>query len=355
MVNCWDTFVFNTTTCEWDNTGTQDDEPAMVNCWDTFVFNTTTCEWDNTGTQDDEPAMVNCWDTFVFNTTTCEWDNTGTQDDEPAMVNCWDTFVFNTTTCEWDNTGTQDDEPAMVNCWDTFVFNTTTCEWDNTGTQPTEPEIIACYQTATFNSGTCGWDVTGDPPVEEVDDVLLLCDNALDDINFITDGLATEINNLVLGGTWTDIDNSGGLSGDLFDPSGKLGNYEFTYKEPGDCGRTITLIVDVDACTVLPCSTEDNIEISKVVTANNDGVNDFFSISEIAECGFTGDVSIFNRWGKRVYYSKNYQNNWGGYHDGSGPTMGSNNKLTKGTYYYVVKIVGSGYKPITGYIYLGTN
>jgi gliding motility-associated-like protein len=92
-----------------------------------------------------------------------------------------------------------------------------------------------------------------------------------------------------------------------------------------------------------------------VVTANNDGVNDFFSISEIAECGFTADVSIFNRWGKRVYYSKNYQNNWGGYHDGSGPTMGSNDKLPTGTYYYVVKIVGSGYKPITGYIYLGTN
>ena len=88
-----------------------------------------------------QPAKVNCWDVFEFNTTTCEWDNTGTQPDKPAKVNCWDVFEFNTTTCEWDNTGTQPDEPAKVNCWDVFEFNTTTCEWDNTGTQPDEPAV----------------------------------------------------------------------------------------------------------------------------------------------------------------------------------------------------------------------
>jgi hypothetical protein len=52
------------------------------------------------------PPKVNCWDTFVFNTGTCAWDNTGTQAAEPTKVNSWDTFVFNTTSCAWDNTGT---------------------------------------------------------------------------------------------------------------------------------------------------------------------------------------------------------------------------------------------------------
>jgi hypothetical protein len=165
-VNCWDNFVFNTGTCSWDNTGTQDAEPTKVNSWDTFVFNIGTCSWDNTGTQATEPNKVNCWDTFVFNTGTCAWDNTGTQAAEPAKVNCWDTFVFNTGTCSWDNTGTQATEPNKVNCWDTFVFNTGTCAWDNTGTQATEPNKVNCWDTFVFNTGTCAWDNTGTKPVE---------------------------------------------------------------------------------------------------------------------------------------------------------------------------------------------
>jgi gliding motility-associated-like protein len=244
-------------------------------------------------------------------------------------------------------------------CYQTATFNNTTCLWDVTGTLPAQ-QRIECYETATFNSTTCVWDVTGDPPVDEV--VIGLCsiEGSINLITNVTYGLQNVIDNFVpanpVDGGW--IGNLNGLlesDGVSFNASDKLGVYQFTYKESGDCGRTITIFINVrNDCYVAPCSTEDNIEISKVVTANNDGVNDFFSISEIAECGFTGDVSIFNRWGKRVYYSNNYQNNWGGYHDGSGQTMGSN-KLPTGTYYYVVKIVGSGYKPITGYIYLGTN
>ena len=86
-----------------------------------------------------QPAIVNCWDNFVFNTTTCVWDNTGTQPATPSKVNCWDNFVFNTSTCVWDNTGVQPATPTKVNCWDNFVFNTSTCVWDNTGIQPATP------------------------------------------------------------------------------------------------------------------------------------------------------------------------------------------------------------------------
>jgi len=51
-----------------------------------------------------QPPVVDCWDNFVFNTTTCSWDNTGSQPAQPPVVDCWDNFVFNTTTCSWDNT-----------------------------------------------------------------------------------------------------------------------------------------------------------------------------------------------------------------------------------------------------------
>ena len=86
--------------------------------------------------QPTEPAKVNCWDTFTFNATTCEWVNNNTaQPSQPAKVNCWDTFTFNATTCAWVNNNTaQPSQPAKVNCWDTFTFNTTTCEWDNNNT-----------------------------------------------------------------------------------------------------------------------------------------------------------------------------------------------------------------------------
>ncbi|MHB1195706.1 MAG: Ig-like domain-containing protein, partial [Lutibacter sp.] len=163
--------------------------------------------------------------------------------------------------------------------------------------------------------------------------------------------------NFVSGGTWTDDMNSGGLTGNMFDPSTvNLGDYEFTYTEPGDCGRIITVSVNVnDDCVVLACSTEDML-ISKVVTPNDDGFNDNFEITGLDGCDFTFGVKIFNRWGKMVYHSDNYLNNWKGRHDGSGMQIGSNTELPTGTYYYIVTVSGgTGFKPMTGYIYLGTH
>jgi hypothetical protein len=98
----------------------------------------------------------------VFNTTTCSWDNTGSQDPQPSVVNCWDNFVFNTTTCLWDVTGTQPVQPALA-CYESAVFNTASCVWDVSGTQPSAPSNLLSWQTATFNNVSCQWDITGTP------------------------------------------------------------------------------------------------------------------------------------------------------------------------------------------------
>ncbi|SNR61733.1 gliding motility-associated C-terminal domain-containing protein, partial [Lutibacter agarilyticus] len=160
-------------------------------------------------------------------------------------------------------------------------------------------------------------------------------------------------------GVWSDDDNSNAMSSDmLLDPSMLVegDTYTFTYTAGTDCvsKRSIAIRATND-CVVLACESPETIEISKVVTANNDGINDTFTVSDVSSCGFTAAVKIFNRWGKQVYESDNYRNNWGGYHDNSGPTLGSGNKLPTGTYYYIVNIIGSGFQPRTGYIYLGTN
>jgi gliding motility-associated-like protein len=181
---------------------------------------------------------------------------------------------------------------------------------------------------------------------------LCIEDVNLDLTTLLTSGFAS-------GGTWSDDLNSGGLTGNSFNPSVvNLGDYQFTYTEPGDCGRIITVTVNVnDDCVVLACSTPE--DISKVVTPNGDGINDVFSVGDVSggnPCKYI--VKIFNRWGKIVYQSDNYQNNWNGKHDGSGMQIGSNSELPTGTYYYIVNIIvsdGSSTKPITGYIYLGTH
>ncbi|WP_169338368.1 M14 family zinc carboxypeptidase, partial [Psychroserpens burtonensis] len=77
-----------------------------------------------------EPTATNCWDDYQFSTTSCTWENIGTQDTEPTATNCWDDYQFNTTSCTWENIGTQDTEPTATNCWDDYQFNTTSCTWE---------------------------------------------------------------------------------------------------------------------------------------------------------------------------------------------------------------------------------
>mgnify|MGYP006121918587 CR=1 FL=1 len=116
-----------------------------------------------------------------------------------------------------------------------------------------------------------------------------------------------------------------------------------------------------NSCVVLPCSTDD-LSISRAVTPNGDGFNDAFEILGLDEfCGYSYDVVIFNRWGAIVYEAMDYRNTWSGYNENGGMTIGSSTILPTGTYYYVVKVIADGLdgnsaiKPITGYIYLGSN
>jgi gliding motility-associated-like protein len=69
--------------------------------------------------------------------------------------------------------------------------------------------------------------------------------------------------------------------------------------------------------------------IQNVITPNNDGRNDFLNIPELLEDDEC-ELSIMDRWGKEVYYSPNYQNNWNGVTTGGA-------ELPDGTYYYIVK------------------
>jgi gliding motility-associated-like protein len=69
------------------------------------------------------------------------------------------------------------------------------------------------------------------------------------------------------------------------------------------------------------------IVIPNIITPGDDGKNDVFKIQNLEQ--YPGTLlSILNRWGKEVYHSANYNNDWNA------------TDVTEGTYYYVLKLSG---------------
>lgn len=97
--------------------------------------------------------------------------------------------------------------------------------------------------------------------------------------------------------------------------SGKYAARTFTENpaSPGVKSYSNVLFFDVPTRDLLPFT---------LVTPNGDGINDVFELEGITFWPNT-QVSIYNRWGQKVFTSSNYKNSWG---------AGAN----EGTYYYLV-------------------
>ncbi len=126
----------------------------------------------------------------------------------------------------------------------------------------------------------------------------------------------------------------------------------FTYVESGTYYPTLTVYDDLGCDTVFMTEVHVNpvkLKIPSVFTPNGDGINDTFVITLASGSdtpGDTGsrsagsderplndyykstDLMVMNRWGRVVYQSSDYQNDW----DGGG--------LSDGTYFYVLKCKG---------------
>jgi gliding motility-associated-like protein len=94
--------------------------------------------------------------------------------------------------------------------------------------------------------------------------------------------------------------------------------------------------------SVISCNeTPQNINVPNSFSPNADGINDFFVIDGIPA---NAQLTIFNRAGKKLFATDNYQNEWNG-KDQDG------NNLETGTYWYVLKLPGIR-KVLKGFIYL---
>jgi gliding motility-associated-like protein len=129
-----------------------------------------------------------------------------------------------------------------------------------------------------------------------------------------------------------------------------LGDGQFLYTAPTDlAGGLIVFPYELcneecpEACDTamvrIQLQEEINLDFPNTITANGDGLNDFFIVPELADFPDQFDkqeLIVFNRWGDIVYSSKPYQNDWDGTTDGG-------KELPQGTYYYVLRLdIGQG-------------
>ncbi|NHM07489.1 gliding motility-associated C-terminal domain-containing protein [Flavobacterium sp. CYK-4] len=233
------------------------------------------------------------------------------------------------------------------------------------------PAIVDTTTTATYtftpDPGQCASGNTTDLTIT-VNGVLVVesddadCNNdsevTFDLNNYLPTGIPND-------GSWTDVDNTGGLIGTEFSPYlVDVGTYTFRYEVMDDlCQRVVEVRMTVDdncavleACPLLDSQPEKDVRNG--FSPNGDNINEEFIIRRIdnLECFPTNTVEIYNRWGILVYETKQYDNKdrvFTGTSEGR-VTVAKSSELPAGTYFYVVNYTdkeGNNHH-LEGYVYL---
>jgi gliding motility-associated-like protein len=92
-----------------------------------------------------------------------------------------------------------------------------------------------------------------------------------------------------------------------------------------------------------------NFFIPEGFSPNGDNKNDVFVIKGLPE-DVDNVLTIYNRWGNKVYSKSNYDNSWNGTPNVNG-TLGTE-KLPPGTYYYILEFKGGDIKTTNGFVVL---
>lgn len=153
---------------------------------------------------------------------------------------------------------------------------------------------------------------------------------------------------LITQGSTTTLDGqvTGNIQSILWSPAVGLSNTGILQPVSSTTSTTLyTLRVEtVDGCngtdTVTVKVLPRDIFIPNVFSPNGDGINDVWQIEHLADYPDCV-VSVFNRYGQRVFNSTGYTVPWNG--------TTNSKPMAIGTYYYIINIT-RGMKPKTGYI-----
>ena len=104
--------------------------------------------------------------------------------------------------------------------------------------------------------------------------------------------------------------------------------YYFTQTQTPSNGNYIVIVTDQclfkDTILVNIETHNCNLSVPNVVTPNGDNINDIFKINGLEN--FPNSVlNVFNRWGKKIYASEDYKNDW-------------KPEQNDGTYFYVLEV-----------------
>ena len=111
--------------------------------------------------------------------------------------------------------------------------------------------------------------------------------------------------------------------------------YILTARDNSGCSGTGDVTI-----TVVPVEVDPScINVANALSPNGDGINDLWLVYNNYSCLKSVTVHVFNRYGNKVYESKDYRNTWDGTYKG--------NPVPDGTYYAVIDFTLTSGKVIT--------
>jgi gliding motility-associated-like protein len=150
--------------------------------------------------------------------------------------------------------------------------------------------------------------------------------------------------------TLTILDKDG-ITGLTIDATGNVnvppgvpsGIYEITYQicetaNPNNCD---TAVITIQVYT-------EPIVVPEGISPQGDGKNDKWRIRGLVNYP-KHEVMVYNRWGNMVFRASPYNNDWDGKSSNS-LTVGGDNRVPAGTYYWVINL-GNG-ETLAGYLYI---
>ena len=206
-------------------------------------------------------------------------------------------------------------ECATLNASATSSFTPISYSWSNA--TPTFSTLQVCSVGTTTVIITDAKGCTATKNLTVVGDIIPVANFMASPLSPVTIGQVITFTNTstiasgtIISSSWSFGDGSSSIVTNPSYAYASAGTFPITLIVTGSSGCKDTIVVkySVDAVLIIP----------NVITPNGDGINDFLKFKNL-EVFSSNTLTVFNRWGKKVYEQDLYKNDWsgGGHNDGT--------------------------------------